>query len=519
MLRNYFTIAVRNLLRNRAFSIINIAGLAIGMAGAMIILLWVWAVVGVDRFYTKTDRLYEVMSNDKVNGTLRTLNQTPEVMALTLKKDYPGIEGVSRINWTRNLFTGPTGANMLSQGFTVDSDFLKMFDFPLLGGDPASAFSDPRSIVITRTLARKLFNTEDVVGKAMTMGGQDVLKITGVLKDLPPNTMFANSEYFIGYAQQNGINESWYDLGIPTFVLLKPNTNATAVNNKIRSIIPDHTNGHAKTEEFLYPVSELALHGQFENGKPAGGLITVVRTFTLIALFVLVIACINFMNLSTARSERRAREVGIRKVAGALKRNLLFQFLGESILIATVAGILAVVLVQLVLPAFNRFTRNRLFIGYSNPVCWLALLGFVVLAGLLAGSYPAFVLSSFRPVTVLKGKVSSLRTTINPRKVLVVFQFSIAIVLIISTIIVTRQLRYGRERQVGYDKDRLVNVNIYNDVLRDRFVQIKKELLASGAATSVTLAQSPLTENWSSGIDLKWEGKDPNAKVQINRYG
>lgn len=519
MIKNYIKIAWRNLLRHKSFSIINIVGLAIGMASAMIILLWVWAMVSVDRFHTKVDRLYAVMSNDNVNGTIRTLTATPEILAPTLKKDYPEIEGVTRVNWTKNLFTGTTNEKLLSVGNTVDSDFLSMFSFPLLYGNVTTAMHNPQGIVITRQMARKLFNSEDVVGRTITMGRADVLQITGVLKDLPPNTMFSYVDYFIPYAQQGGIDQDWSDISIGTFVLLKPNSRLQVVNNKIKDIIPRHSNGHAKTQEFLYPLSQMLLYSQFENGKPSGGLITIVRAFSLIALFILVIACINFINLSTARSERRVKEVGIRKVAGALRRNLLAQFLGESILIATAAGVFAILIVELTLPAFNNFTRNRLYIDYSNPTCWIALIAFILFAGVLAGSYPAFVLSSFKPVTVLKGKVNSLMATMVPRKILVVFQFSIAIMVIISTIIITRQLKYGRDRQSGYDRDHLINVEIDNDILRDKFDQIKRELLASGAAVSVTLAQSPMTENWSSGINLKWQEKDPNARIQINRYG
>jgi putative ABC transport system permease protein len=517
MLRNYFVIAWRNLLRNKGFSIINIAGLAIGMASAMIILLWVWSMVSVDRFHARIDRLYEIMSNDNVNGTIRTLNATPEVMAPTLKKDYPEIEGVTRTNWTKNLFT-VGDVHLLSIGNVVDSDFLNMFSLPLIHGNPATSLDDPNSIVITRQWARRLFNSEDVLGRTITMGKHTVLKVTGVM-DMPSNTMFNYIEYLVPYGQQSSINQNWDDIGVPTFVLLKPNTTLAGVNKKIRGIIPAHTNGHAKTEEFLYPVSQVNLYSQFENGKPVGGPITAVRTFTLIAIFILVIACINFMNLSTARSERRAREVGIRKVAGALRRSLLAQFLGESILIATISGIVAVLIVQLTLPAFNRFTQNGLYIDYTNPVCWLAIVGFILFAGILAGSYPAFVLSSFKPVAVLKGRVNSLMATMTPRKVLVVFQFSIAIVLIIATIIIVKQLKYGQDRQAGYDKDRLISVGMYNDLIHEKFDEIKKEVLVSGAATSVSLAQSPLTENWSSGIELKWQDKNPNEIVQINRYG
>jgi putative ABC transport system permease protein len=520
MLKNYFKVAFRNLLRNKGFSIINISGLAIGMASAMLILLWIQNEVSYDRFHTKGDRLYEVWSNDKIDGSIRSLTNTPEIMAPTLNKDYPEIEDVTRISWTRNLISTGGDKKLLSTGAVVDPAFLSMFSFPLIKGNPKTVMSDPRSIVITQKFAKKMFNDEDAIGKIIRMGNTVNYTVTGILKDLPNNTQFDFFEYLVSYEQrtlEGNIDKDWTDISIPTYVLLKPNASLEKVNAKIKNIIPEHTNGTEKTEEFLYPVSKLWLYSQFENGKVTGGRITMVRTFSIVAIFILLIACINFMNLSTARSEKRAKEVGIRKVAGALKKSLIGQFLGESILIAFIAGIIAIAITELSLPAFNTLTGKHLVIEYGNIYFWIAGIGFILFTGILAGSYPAFFLSAFKPVAVLKGSFKKINALVTPRKILVVLQFTFAIALIICTIIITQQIKYAQARKIGYERDHLVHI-FMNDAMGKNFALIKNELLNSGVATSVAKVMAPLTQNWSSGIGLKWEGKDPNAVIQINRY-
>jgi ABC-type antimicrobial peptide transport system permease subunit len=357
------------------------------------------------------------------------------------------------------------------------------------------------------------------MGKSITIQRSQDHIVTGILKDLPNNTQF-KFEYLMSYVYntvRKNIDEDWTDVSIRTFVSLKPHASFSSANDKIKNVIVQHSGGRAKTTEFLYPVSQLRLYSDFVDGKPVGGLISTVRTFAIIAAFILLIACINFMNLSTARSEKRAKEVGIRKVAGALKRSLVAQFLIESILISLFAGILAITIVQIVLPSFNTLTEKQLFINFKSMGFWISGLSFILLTGILAGSYPALFLSAYNPVAVLKGTFQKINALVTPRKLLVILQFTFAIALIIATIIIKEQLKYGQDRNTGYDKNNLGYVFMMGD-LDKNFELVKNELLSSGAATAVTKTGAPITQNWSSGMSMKWQGSDPNAKIQINRY-
>ena len=519
MIKNYFKIAFRNLLHNKGFSFLNISGLAIGMASAVLILLWIQNEATYDTFHKNADRLYEVFGNNRVSGQISTASATPEIMAPILKNDIPEAAEVSRISWGEEYLLTVGDKTLKAKSNLVDTGFLSMFDFPLIKGNPKTVLSDPYSIVLTQQLAKKIFGDEDAMGKIIKIENTENYKVAGILKDLPGNTQF-NFEYLMSYEHKTlkkYIDSDWTDVAIRTYVMLKPHTSFDAANAKIKNVVIAHSGGRAKTEQFLYPVSRLRLHGNFENGKAVGGKIEKVKTFAFIAILILLIACINFMNLSTARSEKRAKEVGIRKVAGALKRSLVGQFLIESIFTALVAGILGILLVQLCLPAFNELVQKHLFIDYSNINFWISAIVFILFTGILAGSYPAFFLSAFKPVFVLKGSFKNLHALITPRKVLVVLQFTFAIALIICTIVVKQQIRYAQERETGYDKRNLGYVFIQGDIKKNYSI-IKNELLSQGIATSVSKTQAPLTQNWSSGISMKWQGQDPTVKIQINRY-
>ncbi|MEP6948474.1 MAG: ABC transporter permease [Ginsengibacter sp.] len=522
MLKNFFKVAFRNLLWNKVFSIINISGLAIGMASSILIFLWIQNEVSYDRFHKNGERLYEVWSNDVIDNTVRSLVNTPEIMAPVLKTEVPEIEQVSRISEDPNSLLAVGDQTLNAKGNIVDSDFLGMFSFPLIKGNIQTALSDPYSILLTEALAKKIFgndrnNYSDAIGKIIKIDNRANYKVTGILKDLPNNTQF-NFEYLMSYESVKGnIDSDWTDISIRTFVLLRPNASFKAADSKIKNVVVKYSGGRAKTTEFLYPVNKLRLYSNFENGKVTGGRIERVKIFGIIAVFILLIACINFMNLSTARSEKRAREVGIRKVIGAQKKSLVGQFLAESILMALIAGILAIIIVQPCLPAFNMLVEKQLVIWYGNIYFWLAGFGFVLLTGILAGSYPAFFLSAFKPVFVLKGTFKKANALVTPRKVLVVLQFTFAIALIICTLVVEQQLKFAQDRQTGYDRNNLGYVFIQGDIDKN-YTLIKNELISSGVAAAVSKTQAPLTQNWSSAISMNWQGKDPNAKIQINRY-
>lgn len=520
MLKNFFKIAYRNLLRNKGFSFINIVGLAVGMASAMLILLWILNEVSYDQFHEKKDRIYEAWNRAEFSGELNCWNTTPKILARTMEKDLPEVEQAVRVDWGSNFLFSIGDKRITKFGNIVDSNFLQVFSFPLIKGNPATVLKDMHSIVITEKLAKALYNNEDPMGKVIKIDNKENFTVTGVLKDLPNNTRF-RFEYLIPWAYkryQGDDDQYWGNNSTRTYVLLKPNTTLASVAPKIKVLKQKYDTEDKKWEMFIYPMSRWRLHSSFTNGKEDGeGRIEFVRLFGIIAGIILLIACINFMNLSTARSEKRAKEVGIRKVVGAQKASLISQFIGESILLAFLAGVIAVIIVQISLGGFNSLTDKHLFIDYSNPLFWLAALGFIVFTGLLAGSYPAFFLSSFQPVKVLKGTFKKANALVTPRKVLVILQFTFAIFLIICTIIVKQQIDHAQNRQTGYNKNNLV-YHMFTGDIEKNYPLIKNELLANGIATSVVKTSSPLTESWSDGWGQEWEGKDPLDKTDFNRY-
>jgi ABC-type antimicrobial peptide transport system permease subunit len=512
MLHNYLKIAIRNLLRNKGFSAINISGLAIGMASALLILLWVQNELSYDRWYPNTSRLYKLYNRDNFQGTLQAWPNTPKVLAPYVKKDFAAVEDVTRFrNVVYLLSSGDTRLN--SGGSCADSGFLKMFGLPLLKGDASHALSTPTGIVLTQHLAKTLFGNDDAMGKTVRIDSNNNFTVTAVMNDLPANTSF-NFDYVLPWsflAQGSSDNEQWGTNSVYTFVLLKPGASSAAFDQQIKNISIDHSGHSVTTEVFTQPMDRLHLYSKSENGRLVGDRIHIVQLFTLIAGFILLIACINFMNLSTARSEKRAREVGIRKVAGAVRGYLIGQFIGESIFIAALSFVLALLLAHLTLDAFNQLVGKELVIEFGNPVWWAFAIGFILFTGLLAGSYPAFYLSSFQPVKVLKGTFRRVNALVSTRRILVILQFSFAIILIISTLIVRRQIQYAQDRDTGYNRNHLVYTFNQGDIPQ-HYEAIKHDLLASGAVASMSRSLSPITQHWSDGWGYSWDDCTPADK-------
>ncbi|SEL54522.1 ABC transporter permease [Parapedobacter koreensis] len=514
MTTNNFKIAWRNLGKRKGFSILNIAGLALGLASALLILLWVKHERSVDGFHTKGDRLYVAMNRGMLNNELRCWPNTPKPLGPALVADYPEIAQVTRYSGTGFLFTvEETQAN--AGGAFVDSTFLSMFDFPLVAGNPMMALSHANDIVITEALAMRLFGKTDVLGQQVRIDSADYATVSGVLKNLPTNTRF-KFDYLLPWTYMERIGWSddlWHNNSVTTYVELAAQVQLARVNQNIQNV--SIKNGDTKFEIFLHSFPDWWLHSEFENGHLAGGRIEMVQLFTAIAVFILLIACINFMNLSTARSEKRAKEVGVRKVVGARRHVLIGQFLTESILLASLAGMLSVAIVLVSLPAFGEFVGIQLAIDFSSVPLWAGILGVILFTGILSGSYPAFFLSGFKPVKVLKGTFKGFNKAVNPRKALVVLQFTIAIILMVATFIIRQQIQHAQDRQNGYDKNNLIYVFLSGDIAKN-FSLIKHALLNDNVATSITRSISPVTSIWSNGM-IYWDGKAPDNSQTFDR--
>src|SRR5882672_11550334 len=362
MLKNYLKVAFRNLWKSKGFSLINITGLAIGMASAILILLWIQNEVSYEQFHQKKDRIYEAWNRATFSGELHCWNTTPKVLAAALKRDLPEVEHACRVNWSQNYLFSVGDKRIMVQGNAVDSIFLQVFTFPLSQGDPKTALMEPFSIVITESLAKSLFGGENPMGKTVKLNNQDYFKVTGVAKNPPVNSRF-KFYYLIPWSYIRKMGEDdrdWGNNSTRTYVLLKENTSLASADVKIKNMKMRYDSSEKHWEMFMYPMSRWRLYSSFKGAEESGGKIEYVRLFGIIAGFILLIACINFMNLSTARSEKRAKEVGIRKVVGATRSALVRQFIGESILLAFLAGIVAIVIVQLSLPGFNVLTDKKL---------------------------------------------------------------------------------------------------------------------------------------------------------------
>jgi ABC-type antimicrobial peptide transport system permease subunit len=521
MLLTYLKTAWRGIVRNKVYSGLNILGLAIGMAVALLIGLWIRYQCSFDRFTPGYTQAYQVKYNYSDNGETKTSPEVAIPLADALKNDIPEIDRVA-LSYGPDTYGGNT--NMLQVGdkkitpvqLIADSDFLKIVQLPLVSGSAINALSDRDDIVLTESVARALFGYTDVVGKLITVDSLWSKKVSAVIKDLPPNSTLKFGVIVPWQSFNNGwvkmANTHWDHNLFRLYASLKPNVGYAQVAPKIKGLVEKYapaTYGIMKQQVIMQPMQEWHLYNVYKNGVASGGLIDYIWMFGVIGILVLAIACINFTNLSTARSEKRAREVGIRKVIGSSRQALIAQFLMESVILTFLSFALSLALIQLALPAFNALAATQITIPYTNGCFWLIMVSYVLFTGLLAGSRPAFYLSSFQPVKVLKGKVIASGSAIQSRKVLVVLQFTCSIALISSTIVVYQQIQYGLNRPRGYDPNRL----LFTEGWGASFPGLKHDVMQTGVVSSITQSLSPVTEVYGRNTVDDWPGRQANEAM------
>jgi len=527
MIKNYFKTAWRNLLKNKAHSLINIVGLSVGMAVAMSIGLWIWDELSYDKDNPNYKQIAQIFQNNSLNGEKGTWTSMPLPLGAELRKLYGSdFKYVVMSSWTESHFLTTGDKKVTREGNFFEPQAPDMLQLKMLRGT-RGGLKETFSILLSASTAKALFGNEDPMNKVIRMDDKVNAKVTGVYEDLPRNSSFANTTFicpwnFKVYKDPYMSRMDWGNNAFQIFVQIADNANMQAVSKKIkdaklRKVAPEDR--RYKPELFLHPMSKWHLYGEFKNGVNTGGSIQYVWLFGIIGVFVLILACINFMNLSTARSQKRAREVGIRKAVGSLRQQLIWQFYMESIMVSFFAFLFALILVVIMLPAFNLIADKQMQIPWSNPIFWICCLGFTAMTGLISGSYPALYLSSFQPVKVLKGTFQAGRFAAIPRKVLVVLQFTVSVVLIIGTIVVFRQIQFAKNRPIGYDRDGLVMVFLLTPEIHKHFEAVRNDLIQSGAIAEITEAGSPTTAIWSTNGGFMWKGKDPNQAVDFPNTG
>lgn len=520
MFRNYFKIAWRNLWKNKGYSALNIFGLAIGITCASMIFLWVEDEVSFDDYFVNKDNLYKVktfLPNE--NGT-NTYDATPGLLAASMETDILGVVNTARSSVILQELFSVNEKNFYVKGNYVDPAFLDMFQLNFLEGSASSAFDQLNSVVLTQKLAYKTFgSTKDIIGKTIQVNNDREYVVQGIIEDLPENTSF-DFEWvapFKIYENDNEWLKYWASLGVNTFVQTTANTDVSIINKKLYEYISTKQDG-AIAKISLYPMTRWRLYDSFNNGKEIPGRIKYVKLFSLIAWIILFIACINFMNLSTARSQKRAGEVGVRKVLGAGKSGLVFYFIGESLITALLSSVLAVGFLYLMLPFFNLLVEKELSVHIFEPLHVGVLLSIALFCGLISGIFPAFYLSSFKPVKVLKGLKIKEGSAEWVRKGLVVAQFSVSVILIISTILIYLQIQHVKDRNLGFDKQHLVYMGV-NEKVQNHIEPIKNDLLHSGFVDNVSMSTNTPLLKGNTTSNFNWQGKDPEKQVLITFEG
>ncbi len=519
MIFNYLKIAFRNIIRHKAFAFINIAGLAIGMACSIFILFWVQNELSYDHFHKNADRIYRITARlGDFKAAVNTASMPPE-----LKREIPAVKNFVRLSdLNQDLLEVGTKKFEEKRIFYADSTFLQVFSFPLLRGNPATALNRPGSVLITRDMAKKYFGNEDPIGKTIRMDNMDNITVTGVLENIPANSHlqfdFIIPMSTIAQTNQDLRDNKWDNFDFYSYIVLDKNfiptaANLVALEKQLNKIFKEHVDPKTLNVGFhLQPLTAIHLHSDMQADLPGRGNIQYVNIFFIVAIFILIVACINFMNLATARSARRAKEVGLRKVVGAGRGQLIGQFLGESMLIAFIALLIAISLVWLLLPEFNDVAGKQLSIHLMDGKILAGLLGIALITGLVSGSYPALFLSGFQPVKVLKGNMKTMGGNRVFRNSLVVLQFVVSIVLLAGTALVYKQLSFIKNMNLGFDKSNLLYMPMTGDLF-NRQDALKSELKQNPLTSDFTIS-GIIPVNLNNGtVNVQWEGKDPNAQI------
>ncbi len=519
MIKNYFKIAWRSLWKNKGYSAINIFGLTIGLSASIFIFLWVYDELSYDKFHSNANRIFKVLINNKYpDGRIETYPATPAKLKDVIKNEIPEVELAAQYSMESELLVKHEANAFNENGIYADSTLFKILSFSIVNGNVAEPLKNNNSIAISKSLADKLFKDENPIGKTLSVGQKYDLMVSSVFADIPQNSTL-RFEFVIPFelfVKENPWTQNWKSGGTRTVVMLKSSAMVDQANNKLIDLIKKNCSD-CSTTSFLFPYTESRLYSEFENGKKAGGRIQQVFLFSIVAILILLMACINFMNLSTARATNRSREVGVRKSVGAQKSHLIFQFITEAVFLSFIAMLFAIVIVKLLLPFFNDVTGKSIHLDVSNPVFVVGILSITIVAGILAGSYPAFVLSGFNPVKVLKGTTQLGLSGNALRKFLVVVQFTASVILVVGSIAVYKQIGFISEKNLGFDKDNIIVVD-QNEGIVKNYEAIKNDLQQLPAVKNVAFGGNNVFTIPITTTDPVWKGKPGNSSITFKIY-
>lgn len=513
MLTNYLKTAFRGFRRQKSSFFINVAGLSIGLACSFLIFLWVIDEMNVDQYHEDSERIMQVMEHQNYSDDIMTTLSTPGILARTLKEEVPEFEYTSTYTWTNDYLFTKDNQSFRETGLYVENDYFKILSIDLIYGNRDELLTNPNSVVLSEYMAEKYFGERNPVGEGITLDNDQELTVTGVFRDMPNNSTFQYSCLlrYDDWLLENDWANQWGNNGPRTIAKLVPGVNIEDLNEKIEGFVKAKNEG-SHVDLFVYPFAKRYLYGQFENKQVVGGRIEYVRLFTIVAIFILLIACINFMNLSTAKAAKRSKEVGIRKSIGASQGSLIGQFIGESMIISFFSLFVSILLVELVLPVFNNLTEKAISVDYTDPVLLAIFFGTVVITGLVSGSYPAFYLSSMEAVKTLKGSLKSSRKEVFARKGLVVFQFSLSIILIVSTLIIYRQIQFTQSKNLGYNKENLIYFTT-DDQIGEQWPTFKEQISNIPGVVSISRTTHTFLYQNNNTMGLEWQGKDPDTRI------